>query len=493
MNHSDLIRPTIHVLDQGQRESIHARSLQILSFVGVRVDSPRARQLFARAIDERGVGATTSTWEEGERVMIPPELVEWALGVAPPMVQIYDRRGDPAYSLGYDPSTGVNGDGQTRFGIGVTALYYQDALTDDVTPFTRRHMARMVRLGGALDSFDLVTTIGIVQDVPPQLSDLYATLEMAANTTKPLGILISEEERFPDTLELLAHVHGDLASKPFVIPYFNPISPLVINAGTADKMFATVERGLPFMYSNYGMAGATTPITPAATLVLLNAELLAGLTLSQLMKEGTPVILGSLPAFFDMKGMGSFYDMHSYIIDLACAEMMAYYGLPHCGTSGSGMGWGADLIAAGHQWANHLLSCLGKVGLAPFVGDNLDSKAISPTIIVYANEVIAQARRLAQGFPLDEASVSLDEIGDIGPGGNYLTAPSTLRGFRRAYYDSAVWPKLTLEDWEARGKPRAERFLRDHTRHLLESAPPPQDRDELLSKGEAFIRQLAGD
>ena len=233
-------------------------------------------------------------------------------------------------------------------------------------------------------------------------------------------------------------------------------------------------------------------VTPGGTLVLLNAELLAGLTLSQLMKEGTPVILGSLPAFFDMKGMGSFYDMHSYIIDLACAEMMAYYGLPHCGTSGSGMGWGADLIASGHQWANHLLSCLGKVGLAPFVGDNLDSKAISPTIIVYANEVIAQTRRLAQGFALDEASFSVGEIKDIGPGGNFLTAPSTLNNFRHAYYDSAVWPKLTLEDWQARGKPHAARLLRDHTQHLLESAPPTEDRDELLSKGEAFIQQLTG-
>jgi trimethylamine--corrinoid protein Co-methyltransferase len=80
------------------------------------------------------------------------------------------------------------------------------------------------------------------------------------------------------------------------------------------------------------------------------------------------VILGSLPAFFDMKGMGSFYDPQSYAVNLACVEMMAYYQLPHCGTSGSGTGWGADLIAGGHQWSNHLTSCLGKVGLVPFEG-----------------------------------------------------------------------------------------------------------------------------
>ena len=161
---------------------------------------------------------------------------------------------------------------------------------------------------------------------------------------------------------------------------------------------SSIERGLPFIYSNYGMAGATTPITPVGMWALLNAELLAGLTLAQVIREGTPVILGSLPAFFDMRGMGSLYDTNSYLLNLACAEMMAYYNLPHAGTSGSGQGWSADLIASGHQWVNHLISCMGKVGLAPFVGDNLSSLVFSPQIIVYANEIIREARLFADGF-----------------------------------------------------------------------------------------------
>jgi trimethylamine--corrinoid protein Co-methyltransferase len=313
---------------------------------------------------------------------------------------------------------------------------------------------------------------------------------MVANTIKPIAILVSEEDRFSDVLSLLEHLTGDLASRPFVVPYFNPISPLVINKGTVDKMWVTIERGLPFMYSNYGMAGATTPITPAGILTLLNAELLAGLTLSQLIKEGAPIILGSLPAFFDMRGMGSFYDVQSYTINLACAEMMAFYRLPHCGTSGSGMGWGADLIAAGHQWINHLLSCMGKVGLAPFVGDNLDSKAFSPAIIVYADEVIAQARRLARGFPLNDISSDVDEMRQVGPGGEYLTATSTLRRFREAYYRSDIWPKLTLEEWQAQNHPQAERLLRERTQALIETAGPPQDHDNLIENGESFIREL---
>jgi trimethylamine--corrinoid protein Co-methyltransferase len=470
-----IVQPKLAVLNPEQIARIHGDSLRILSSIGVRIDSPRARELLTRAA---GPGAL-----EGNRVRIPAELVAWALGVAARQVEIYDRRGEVAFRL----------PGEARFGIGVTCLYYQEPRDDTVTPFTREHMAATVRLGEALPGFDCVSTLGIVQDVPARVSDLVATLEMVANTEKPLIVLISDDQAFSPVLDLLEHLHGDLGKAPFVLPYLNPISPLVINAGTSDKMFASAERGLPYIYSNYGMAGASTPITPAGSLVLLNAELLAGLVLSQLIKAGWPVILGSLPAYFDMKGIGSFYEPPSYVIDLACAEMMAHYRLPHCGTSGSGMGWGPDLIAAGHQWMNHLLSCIGKVGLVPFVGDNLGALALSPAIMVYANDIIQQVRAFARGFELSDETVGLDEIAHVGPGGDYLTTRRTLRLFRQAYHRSDLFVKLTLEDWQSRGSPDAGQVLRRRTAELLATAQPPGDHDEILARGGAFIAARGGD
>ena len=466
-----VIRPQINVLTEAQIHRTHQASLKILSTVGVRVDSARAREIFAQA---------GRTLVDGERVRIPAALVEQALKTAPPVVEIFDRRGERVFRLGDD---------RARFGIGVTALFYQDPLTDAVTPFSRRDMASVARLGQALDSFDLISTPGIIRDVPETVLDMISTLEMMANSTKPLSLLISDEYAFPDVVDLLTHLHGNLANKPFIIPYFNPVTPLVMNKGTTDKMLVAIERGLPFMYSNYGMVGATTPITPAGTLAVLNAELLAGLTFSQMVKPGAPIILGMLPAYFDMQGMGTFYDAHSYVINLACAEMMDHYRIPHCGTSGSGMGWGGDLIAAGHQWVNHLTSCLGKIGLAPFVGDNLDAKAFSPVVIVLANEVIAQARRLAHGFAFDDGALVLDEIEAVGPGGNFLTEPTTLRRFRDAYFKSSIWPNHTLESWQDAGNPHADQVLRQHTQDMLDRLQPPEDHDELMARGEAFIQQ----
>ncbi len=474
MNDLTQARPRLGLLTPEQIALVHERSLHILATVGVRVDSPRAREVFARALGREITD---------DRVRIPPELVEEAIDRAPAHIDVYDRRGEFAFRLGPGEPT--------RFGIGVTALYYQDPVSDAITPFSRANMADMVRMGNRLPAYDLISTVGVVQDVAPDVSDLYATLEMIANTIKPLVVLVSDEHRFGDVLDMAEALHGDLARRPFIIPYFNPISPLVINEGTTDKMFETIERGLPFIYSNYGMAGATTPITPAGALVMLNAELLAGLTWSQLVRPGTPVILGSLPAFFDMRGVGSFYDTHSYLINLACAEMMAHYELPHAGTSGSGIGWGADLIAAGHQWMNHLTSAMGAVGMVPFVGDNFDSKTFSPALAVYANDVIAQARRMAEGFALDEDALALDDVASVGPGGDFLLSSSTLQHFRNAYFTSSIWPNLSLEGWEAKGRPQPDAMLREHTQTLLQSLTPPDDHDDLMVRGEAFIASVA--
>ena len=468
------VKPAIKVLTRNQIEKIHSYSLEILSKTGIRIDSLRARKLFAQAL---GVSDTDKV------VRIPAELVERALKAAPSAVDIYDRRGNFQFQLGNAQRA------QTRFGIGVTNLYYQDPANDEVTAFTRKHMELATRLGNVLSSFDVISTIGIIQDIAPQLEDFYGTLEMIANTTKPLVILISEKQCFDTSLDLLEHLHGDLSAKPFTIPYFNPITPLVLNEDTADKIFSTIERGLPFIYSNYGMSGATSPITAAGGLALLNAELLAGLVFSQLVNEGTPIILGSLPAGFDMRSMAGLYTPQTMLLNVACAEMMAYYELPHSGTSGSGPGWGPDLSAAGTLWMNHLTSCLGKVGLAPFVGGNFDSLAFSPALVVYSDEIIRQARFFNQGFEISDASVALSEIDSIGPGGNFLISDLTVALCREINFGSTIWPYLILDEWQTKGHPQADEALRACTRDLLDDLPVPEDHADMIARGESFIRK----
>lgn len=472
MKKSNIINPSLSVLKQDQLERIHSDSLKVLWGVGVRIESQRVRKIFSDAVGPNAV--------KDNIVYIPEELVAHALKAAPSSVDLYNRKGDLVI---HQPE-------KAYFGMGVTTLYYQDPQTDTLKPFNRKHMEVCVRLANHLKNFDFITTPGILQDVPPEVADLYAVLEMTANTTKPLSILISGREQLPAALDLLGMLYGDLTPKPFVVPLVTPITPLVIDRDTVSKMLVTIERGLPLIYLSYGMAGATTPIAPAGTLTLLNAELLAGLTLSQLVREGAPLIPGYIAGFMDMKSSGNFYDSLSYVIEWACSELMNYYQLPHFGTSGSSMGFGGDVISAGHQWINHMVRCMGKGGLAGFIGCNFGGKAFSPNITVYANEVIEQARRFTRGFEMEDSDDILQEIAQAGPGGNFLTSDLTYRRFREAYFQSDIFPLLTLEDWQARGCPQADSLLRSYTTEMISGLEAPEDHADLMAEGIEFISKL---
>jgi trimethylamine--corrinoid protein Co-methyltransferase len=466
------VRPQLKLLNEEQIQQIHRYALRILSETGVRVDLPSVAEM---------LGKTGQAQVQGRSVKLSPDLVEGAICSAPSVIQMYDRRENPVFRLGDD---------RLRFGVGVTALYYQEPEEENLVLFTREHMRDLTRLGSSLPLYDVISTPGIVRDVPEHLSDLYGSLEHFANTTKPLVLLVSDEHNFAPVFNMFEYLHGGLEEKPFVLSYFNPVSPLVMDSGTLLKMGVAVKRGLPFIFSNYSMAGASTPLTPAGTLALLLAELLAGLTISQVMKPGTPVLLGMLPVYFDMKSMLNFYDPQSFLLNLACAEMMAHYNLPHCGTSGSGTGWGMDLIAADSYWMNTLTFSLTKGGLAPFVGDSLGSKAISPTSIVQVHEIIDQVLRFADGFQLDDTQAALDEIAKVGPGGSFLSSPSTLKNYKKGYYVSGVYPRWPMERWQAEEQPEARQVLREKTRALLTDLPTPDDYEELVGKGSEFIKNL---
>lgn len=464
-----MIQPTLSVLNEEQKHRIHNDALSILSRVGIRVESQQARTIF-----KKNIGLKI---KEDHIVKIPSEIVEAALKTAPSSLDIYNREGEKC----------IHFPGEARFGLGVTTLYYQDPQTDELCPFNRKHVETCVRLGQKLANFDFIATPGIIQDVPPDTADIFTALEMVANTTKPLVILVSKTEALPEVLDLMEHLQGDLATKPFILPLMTPITPLLIDAGTSDRMFESIRRGLPFVYVNYGMAGANTPITPYGSLTLLIAEILSGITLSQLTQEGAKIIAGCLNAFMNMQSMLNFYDPISYLLNIACSEMMDFYGIPHYGNSGNAVGWGSDIIATGHQWMNHVLACMGKAGMAVFVGTVLGSKAFSPKLVVYADEVIAQARRLSKGFEVDDYNNLMHEIAAAGPAGNFLSSDLTLKHFKEAYFQSAIFPAFTMEDWNSDGCPTAEKYLSRYTRDMIAELEPNDESLGIIEKGEAYI------
>jgi trimethylamine--corrinoid protein Co-methyltransferase len=469
------VRPHLQLLSQEQMNEIHRYSTSILENTGIQVESKKALKIFEKS------GAVKVI---NDVVFIQSELINHAIKKAPTNIDVYNRNGDISFQLGKKQGN------DTHFGIGVTNTWFQDIETNKVELFTRKHMQYSTQLGDMLENYKMVSTLGIPSDVPAEKSDLYSALDMYSNTVKPLVLLISGDNKINEVFNLLSYLHGDISVNPFCIPYVNPITPLVLNKSTTDKMIATFEAGLPLMYSNYSMYGGTSPITEAGSLALLNAELLAGLVFSQLVKEGSKIILGSLPAAFNLTSMGSQYTPTSYLLNLACAEMMNFYEIPHCGTSGSNNGRGADLLASGDLWQNHLSSCIGKVGCAPFVGGNFDSMAFSPTTVVLSNHIIGKAKKFAKGFNLNDEAVNLDEIKNVAHGGNYFTSEQTLASLSDLDTDNEIWSSLSLDAWKEQNMPSAEKDLIEYTKNLYSKAQKKSEANwDILKKGEEFIEK----
>jgi trimethylamine--corrinoid protein Co-methyltransferase len=119
------VRPHLQMLTEEQINDIDRYTLKILATTGVRVDSPSALEMLRKCVGDSLVQDRT--------VRIPAELVDWAIQAAPRQIQMYDRRGNPQFTIGGEED-------RTRFGIGVTALYYQEPDTDTPVLFQRKHM-----------------------------------------------------------------------------------------------------------------------------------------------------------------------------------------------------------------------------------------------------------------------------------------------------------------------------------------------------------------
>jgi len=467
------VHPKLNLLGPDQINEVHRYSIRILEDTGIKVESKTALNIFAKS---DGVKI------KDDVVCIKGELIDHAIKQAPSNIEVYNKSGESAFHLG------KNQGNETHFGIGCTNTWFQEIESSGIELFTRKHMQYSTKLGDLLDNYSMVSTLGIPSDVPVDKLDLYSTLDMYANTTKPLVLLISGEGAINDVFDLLSSLHGDISALPFCIPYVNPITPLVLNKATTDKMISSINHNLPLMYSNYSLYGGTSPVTEGGTLGLLNAELLAGLVFSQLVKEGSKIILGSLPAAFNMANMGSRYTPTSYLLNLACAEMMQSYEIPHCGTSGSNNGRGADLQASGNLWLNHLSSCMGKVGCAPFVGGNFDSMAFSPTTVVLSDQIIGEARKFAKGFILNDESVNLNEIDHVGHGGDYFTSEQTLASLHELSSTDAIWSSLSLDAWKEQQMPTAEKELIQYTQDLYSRAILASEESiDIIKEGEDYI------
>ncbi|MFQ5874901.1 MAG: trimethylamine methyltransferase family protein, partial [Dehalococcoidia bacterium] len=216
--------PRFRLLSDEKLRRIHEASLEVLEDVGVKITTEAALRLL---VD----GGCTITDENVVR--IPRRVVEEAIESAPKRVVVYNREGAEALFL-----EGRN----THFGLGITGIHFRDLESGERRDATLEDVGLACRVADALPNLDLIATPLVVkatQEMPRKVVKQSEFEAMLSNTTKPLMLLVDYVPILHDVLEMAAAVAGGaeaLRERPFVLPYFNSVSPLIYNTDTLDNL-----------------------------------------------------------------------------------------------------------------------------------------------------------------------------------------------------------------------------------------------------------------
>jgi trimethylamine--corrinoid protein Co-methyltransferase len=448
--------PQFRKLSDDQLERIHHASLEILDRTGVVLYDQDALDLFRKA----GVPVV-----EANRVHIPPGLVEWALSMSPKRVVLCDRHGRRAMPLERN---------NVFFGPGSDCPNILDHRTGERRPGTLQDIVDGIRVCDALPNIDFVMSLCIASDVANQeLADRHQMRAMLMNTTKPVLFVTTDFEGCVDAIAMAEVVVGgaeELRRNPMCACYINVTDPLRHNAEALEKLLFLAERGLPTTYTPMVLRGLNGPVTPAGAIALANAGELVGLVLAQLKREGAPIIhSGGYHDMFDMRTMVGVYESPEG--RNGRAELTHYYGLPVFGLAGASDSKLPDEQAAAEAALSMLLEALYGVHLIHDVGYLESGKCYSFQQLVICDEIINYIKRFMEGLEVNEETLALDLIHEVGHSGQFLGTKHTRTHFKEDWYPE-LFDRDNYDGWKAAGGKTLRENASERVAEILETHHP---------------------
>ncbi|HET7028998.1 MAG TPA: trimethylamine methyltransferase family protein [Candidatus Limnocylindrales bacterium] len=454
----------LEVLNADQVEAIHTASLRILSEVGVEVLGDRAVDRLAAA------GARID--RETRRVRLDPGLVEERIASAPPEFTLRARNPARDVTLG--------GRNLVISSVGGPAF-----VTD---------LVRGRRAGNWRDFQDYVRLIGAINvihqeaggpleptDLPVETRhlDMYACLATELDKTwHCLGFGATVVE---DALEIAALARGvsrdDLDRQPSLITIINTNSPLRLDGPMSEGLIAMAEHGQAVVATPFTLAGAMTPVTLAAALAQQNAEALFCVVLTQVVRPGAPVVYGAFTSNVDMRtGSPAFGTPESVKGALASGQLARRYRLPWRSSNATA----SVVVDAQAAYESEMAvwgAVMGGVNLL-YQGAGWLEGGLTASYekLVLDAEILQMISEVLQPIPVDEASLGLDAIAEVGPGGHFFGAAHTLERYETAFYQPILSDWRNYETWaEDGGRTATERASTIWPRLLAEATPPPLD------------------
>lgn len=458
---------------QQQLNAIHQTSMAILAKTGVMIHNPEALEIF------RQHGAKV----DGERVFLSEELIMRFVQTAPATFKLR--------ALNPDLSIEIGG-GRSHYSPGAGAPLLVDE-AGDVRDITLEDYKTLIRLFHASPHMTLMSSgIATPVDVAPAAANVLALYHLALMSDKPMWVLNGKEETNRRVLDILEILFGENLSQdksPVTMTVTNALSPLSFDYQALNSLIEFSRKGQPSIVAPCVMAGSTGPVTMAGTIAQTNAETLVGIVLSQMVAPGTPVVYGFQSTGADMRtGAISIGSPEQALCATYGANLARFYDLPSRGggalTDASGPGMQSSfeammtLMATRQAGMNVIIHGAGIVGAFA---------AISVEQAVLGLEMIGAIEHFLAGVQFDEASLALSLIDNIGPGGQYLTTPHTVKNCRRALYSPGFARRGPLEgsDYIAAEK---ERLAKERIK-LDEQYSPPDIGENIQKDLTAYIRK----
>ncbi len=307
--------PSYQILSEQDLTAIHSATLSLMKNFGVRVYGKEAKNIYRKA------GCTID--EASGLIRFPEELVNDAIEKTPSSYVMCGRNPKDDFELGSDEVF------YTCFGTGIEII---DPETGGRKASNSDILGDVARFVDAIPEINAFTTAVASLEAPAHVKDLYEARAVFCNTTKHAILDAENGKNARLVIDMAAAIAGGkdkLRERPFLTLCICPNSPLEIHEGASEVVIETAKAGLPISILSMGLVGGTTPATLAGTLVVTNAEILAGIVLAQLVNPGNPVMYGSSTTIMDMQFTSSPVGAPEHgMFGAAVAQLGKYYKIP---------------------------------------------------------------------------------------------------------------------------------------------------------------------
>jgi trimethylamine--corrinoid protein Co-methyltransferase len=448
------------ILTKTQLEKVHATSLRILEEIGLDFGHVPALEVLKKG------GAKI----DGQRVFFPARLVEEQIKKPPAEFTLHAR--NPENNL-------VIGGRNTVFAPGYGAPFVTD-LVNGRRKATLNDFENFVKLTGASAHQDLLSgTVVEPTDISPEIRHLrmlYASIKYSDKCFMGSTMGARAARECLQMASILSGSGADLPSKPVIFGIVGALTPLKYDARMLEALMEYAAAGQPQIIASLAIAGATGPVTMAGNLALQNAEVMAGIVLAQLIREGTPVIFGGVSSNAEMRnGTLSIGSPEMAMNAAATAQIARFYKLPVRGGGAVCDAKSPGAQASYESMMNLLMARLSGINFVLHGAGILESfNCMSYEKFVIDDEMCGMVRRIQRGYEVNPDTLAFDVVREVGPGGHFLDKDHTFDHFRSEFYQPQLSNRDDYVSWQGNGFPQNVATANKKYQEILETYEPPE-------------------